>query len=140
MTSLLPPHPDALFVALALAPHTYSRNKFFELFTQKVLFTARRRAELVRGIARDLSGPPPEIQGGQPPEVLEEVQTDEGLRLVYRMPDFEYRRTALLNPLEAAVLEYCLSRTGLRQLAKESETQIRRALAGFEQDLELSPA
>lgn len=140
MPELRPPHPDALFVALALAPNTYSRNKFFELFTQKVLFTARRRAELVRGIVRDLSGPPPEIEGGRAPEVLEEVQTEEGLRLVYRMPDFEYRRTALLNPLEAAVLEYCLSRTGLRKLAAESDARIRRALAGFEQEWELTPA
>lgn len=139
MTSLRPPHPEALFVALALAPNTYSRNKFFEMFTQKVLFTARRRAELVRGIVRDLSGPPPEVEGGRPPELLEETRTDEGIRLVYRMPDLEYRRTALLSHLEAAVLEYSLSRIGVRTLAAESESQIRRALSGFEQELELSP-
>jgi len=138
VTNLRPPHPDALFVALALAPNTYSRNKFFDMFTQKVLFTARRRAELIRGIVRDLSGPPPEVPGGQPPQILEETRTHDGLRLVYRMPDLEYRRTALLSPLEAAVLEYSLSRVGVRTLAPESESQIRKALSGFGQELELS--
>ena len=62
--------PEALLVALVLAPGTFSRNRHFHLFEQAALKRARRRARELRGIVRDLTEPwqPPSrrTSGGTP--------------------------------------------------------------------------
>jgi hypothetical protein len=52
------PDPEALVVALTLAPATWSRNRFFELYKDASVRRARRRATLVRCVAADLAGKP----------------------------------------------------------------------------------
>ena len=47
---------DALLCALILAPNTFSRNRFFQLFEQPKAARVRRRAARVRGIIRQLVG------------------------------------------------------------------------------------
>jgi hypothetical protein len=127
--------PEALFVALALVPTSFSRNKFFSLYSDVALFQARRRAHLVRELVREL-GVTSSSSGVQ---VLEEVDSPDGLKLVYQITDFDYRRTAMLSKIEAAVLRYGLSRAGVRPPSADAERFVREALSRFENTLELRP-
>jgi hypothetical protein len=137
--------PDALFVALSLVPTSFSRNKFFSLYSSVALFQARRRAHLVRQLIGELVGglgPREEADLASPPrvEVLEETESAEGLRLVYRKREFDYRRTAYLSPLEAAVLRYALGRAGIKPPSIDAEHKVHEALSRFERSLEEAPA
>lgn len=127
--------PEALFVALALVPTTFSRNKFYSLYSDVTLFQARRRAHLVRDLVKELGTSP----SGSRIQVLEEVENSEGLKLVYRNNDFDYRRTAMLSKIEAAVLHYGLSRAGARPPSEAAERSVREALSRLENSLELRP-
>jgi len=122
-----------LFVALALVPTTFSRNKFFSLYSDVALFQARRRAHLVRSLVKELG----ETPSASSVQVLEEVENPEGLKLVYQNSDFDYRRTTLLNKIEAAVLHYGLSRAGARPPSEAAERSVREALSRLENTLEL---
>jgi hypothetical protein len=125
--------PEALFVALSLVPNSLSRNKFFSLYSGVASFQARRRARLVRQIVSELSRDA--SQSGI--EILEEAWSEDGLKLVYQKGEFDYRRTAYLSPLEAAVLSYALSRAGLRIPEEGTKELIFAALARFDPTLEL---
>ena len=46
-------HPETLFVATALAPTVYSRNRMFSLFREPAFGAARKRGQLVRSVARE---------------------------------------------------------------------------------------
>lgn len=105
-------------VALILAPGTFSRNKFFSLFEDDTLREARRRAQMVRSLVKDLTEPW-KLEGEIPshPTAVEvrehtvEGAEDEPTRVLsFRVPEFNYRREAHLTSLEAAALRYCLSR------------------------------
>jgi hypothetical protein len=97
------PDHDALLCALVLAPHAFSRNRFFELFEQPEVRRLRRRAARVRGILRQLSS------GA---EVTGELELADGRRLLrYRVAELGLSRTAALSPLEAAALRFSLART-----------------------------
>ncbi len=45
---------DALLAALVLVPASYSRNRFFELYTDPAMRRLRRRASLLRSLVRDI--------------------------------------------------------------------------------------
>ncbi|KYF93391.1 hypothetical protein BE20_09455 [Sorangium cellulosum] len=47
---------EALFVALVLAPSTFSRNRFYSLYADPEARRVRRRAALLRSIVRQLVG------------------------------------------------------------------------------------
>ena len=101
--SVRTPDHDALLCALVLAPHAFSRNRFFELFEQPDLKRLRRRAARVRGILRQLSG------GA---EVTGELELADGRRLLrYHVAELGLSRTAALSPLEAAALRFSLARS-----------------------------
>lgn len=109
------PDPDALLVALVVAPGTYSRNKFFSLFETPALKNARRKAQLVRSIVRDLTEPWPhrgEFPVRPTPRVLEESQHEGKLHLTYVVDELGYKRRAILSAVEAAAMRYalCLAR------------------------------
>lgn len=100
--SVRTPDHDALLCALVLAPHAFSRNRFFELFEQPDLKRLRRRATRVRGILRQLSS------GA---EVTGELELADGRRLLrYHVAELGLSRTAALSPLEAAALRFSLAR------------------------------
>jgi hypothetical protein len=128
---------DALLVALVLAPGTYARNKYFSLFQDEALRRVRRRAQLVRSILKDLTEPWPEVVSPRDaktrvaPEatVLGEFPTEDGVRLVYRVEEFDYTRSALLTDLEAAALRYALSRAGHGSLEPRDRRLVEAALA-----------
>lgn len=109
------PDADALFVALVMAPASFSRNKFFEMFQQAAQKEARRRAQLVRSILKDLTEPwphPGSIPGHSEPLIVEELEVDGLFSLTYSVKEFDYTRQVLLTPLEAAALHYALERSG----------------------------
>lgn len=45
---------DALLAALVLVPASYSRNRFYELYTDPAMRRVRRRASLLRSLVRDI--------------------------------------------------------------------------------------
>ncbi|HXS19187.1 MAG TPA: hypothetical protein VN764_18445, partial [Polyangiaceae bacterium] len=68
------PHADALMVALILAPDTFSRNKFFRFYEDRKIWSARRRAQMVRSLIKELTEPWP-VAGQVParaPAVIEQ--------------------------------------------------------------------
>lgn len=107
MTAPPPLDPDALVVALTLAPATWSRNRFFDLYRDPTVRRARRRANLLRCVAADLAGRP----DAPPGRVLEVRALDHGLtRVTYEVAALGLRRATTLDPLEIALLRYVLRR------------------------------
>ncbi|WP_437634761.1 hypothetical protein [Sorangium sp. So ce854] len=93
---------EALFVALVLAPSTFSRNRFYALYTDPETRRVRRRAALLRSIVRQLvagadrAGLAPAASGGA--------------LLTYDVPSLGLKRTAALDALELAVLRIAVAR------------------------------
>ena len=98
-----PPDADALLCALVLAPTTFSRNRFFQMFERPELSRVRRRATRLRGILKHLAN------GA---EITGEIElTDGRCMLRYSVPSLGLSRTAALSRLEAAMLRFSLART-----------------------------
>lgn len=111
---------DALLCALVLAPRSFSRNRFFELFEAPEKRRVRRRATRVRGILRQL------VAGA---EITGEVELDDGRRLLrYRMPELNLSRTAALSKLEFAALRFALDRSKKREPDAEVRAIVEQAL------------
>ena len=108
------PDPSGLFAALALAPATFSRNRYFALFEEDDLKQSRRRSRLVRSMARELTEPW-HLPGGSSakpgPSSYTEEARPEGILVSYRVDELEYQRAALLTRLEVAALHYLLARS-----------------------------
>lgn len=124
------PDPEALFVALTLAPGTYSRNRFFELFESLALRGARRRARLVLSIVSDLqkvSAAP--ASSDEPDYGLRERPFGDEVELSYRMSGLDYRRTTILTRLEVATLRYALCRARGAEPADVDRTFVESTLA-----------
>ncbi len=109
------PDADALMVALIMAPGTFSRNRFFQLYQQEEIWRARRRAQVVRSLIKELTEPWPQV-GSIPPHpqaiISEEREVDGDLVLSFSVPDMSYKRSARLSKIEASALRYCLHRAG----------------------------
>ena len=93
---------DGLLAALTLAPATWSRNRFFDLYKDPGVQNVRRRAGLLRGIVRHLAHAG--IEG------LVQREEGESWVLVYRVPDLGLSRTVVLSGFENAVLRVTLAR------------------------------
>lgn len=93
---------EGLLAALTLAPATWSRNRFFDLYKDPNVQNVRRRAGLLRGIVRHLAHA----------TVRGLVEREEGDRFVlaYQVPDLGLSRTVVLTPFENAVLRVTLAR------------------------------
>ena len=123
---------DALLCALVLAPGTYSRNRFFQLFEAPNLRRARRRAKRVRGIVRQLLG-----QGLTRAEIVGEQVLEDRVLLRFQVPRLNYQRTTSLEPLEAALIRYVLHknlgshiREGDRELVETALSKLGDGLQG----------
>ena len=126
--------PDALFCALVLAPKTFSRNRFFNLYEDPVLRRVRGRAARVRGIVRQLSG-----AGRLSGEIVgEQVLEDGRVLLRYRVHELAYYRTTALSALEAATLRYALHRAGASPLTDDDRARVEDALERFNERLQLA--
>ena len=97
---------DALLCALVLAPLTFPRNRFYSLFTHPWARRTRSRATQLRTMVRHLSAHDRWIA-----EVREMRPSPYGgVILRYGVPGLSLERTAMLDPLEIAVIRFALSR------------------------------
>jgi hypothetical protein len=127
---------EALLCALIIAPHTFSRNRFFALYEEPSLARVRRRAARVRGIIRQLAGdgrPQAEIVG-------EQVLGDGQVLLRYRVPELGYARTTALSAVEAAALRYALHRARGAELDRGDKALVERTLEKLGPELRRSVA
>jgi hypothetical protein len=127
-----PPHAEGLFVALVLAPGTFPRNKFFELYQDEHLMIARRRAQLVRSLLKDLTEPWTHPKGGNihsAPVIEEETERNGLFYLSYRVEELRYRRQAILTLLEAKTLRYALHQSGRGEISLDDRTLVEGHLA-----------
>ncbi|MBX3131512.1 MAG: hypothetical protein KF718_32645 [Polyangiaceae bacterium] len=126
-------HPDfdGVLCALVLAPPTFSRNRFFDLFQSPEGHRVRRRAARVRGLIRHLLG-----EGRARGEITgEQVLGDGQVILRLCVPELSFERTTALSELEASILRYALHRAGHGALAQEDRDRVERALERLGPDL-----
>lgn len=98
---------DALLVALVIAPGTYARNRFFDLFTDPAVRRVRRRASVIRGIVRHVTRAYKAEQG----DLVAIEPTDDGrMVLTYVVPAIGLRRTATLDPVELSLVRFAMAR------------------------------
>jgi len=103
---------DALLTALVLVPHSYSRNRFFGLYTWPAARRVRRRAALLRSVIDDLALAEPK----QPAEALGRIARDRGqVLLAYRLPALGARRTVWLEPDELDLVRLAVARARRRR-------------------------
>lgn len=110
---------EALLVALVLAPSTLSRNRFFSLYTCPETRRVRRRAALLRSLARQLIS-------GAGRAALAPAEGG-GALLTYDVPSLGLKRTAVLEPLELAVLRIAVARGASRPSAQQHTGPARSA-------------
>ena len=124
---------DALLCALILAPNTFSRNRFFQLFEQPKARRVRRRAARVRGIIRQLAG-----EGTSKGVIVgEQVMADGQVLLRYHVEDLDLTRSTALTELEAAALRYALWRAGEGKLERADRQKVETAFARLSKSLDL---
>ncbi len=98
---------EALLSALVLAPATYSRNRFFELYKDPDIARVRRRATQLRSIVRHVTRAVPT----EPGEILAFTPAAGDLvELTYAVPALGLRRTALLDPIELSLVRFAVAR------------------------------
>ncbi len=116
---------DALLCILVLAPRLYSRNRFYDLFSEAPAQKVRRRAALLRGVIRQLVG-----HGAHRGRIVgEQVLWDDRVLLRYELPELNFVRAVSLSPLEAGLVRYALARARVLPPDAESQRRIERALA-----------
>jgi hypothetical protein len=98
---------EALLAALVIAPATYSRNRFFELYKDPAIGRVRRRASQIRSIVRHLARAVP----SEPAEILGVAPAaGDRVELTYVVPALGLRRTALLEPIELSLVRFAVAR------------------------------
>ncbi|MDC0740163.1 hypothetical protein [Polyangium mundeleinium] len=100
------PDLEALLVALVLVPGTYSRNRFFALYTDPEAAHARRRAKLLRSVVAEVTQSDPARRGHI---VAIDERDDGGATFTYVVPSLNLRRTTTLSELELAIVRYALA-------------------------------
>lgn len=95
--------PRGLLVALVLVPHSYPRNRFYELYRQPAARRARRRAALLRSVIADLTD-------GASGVTVKRAEGEVTLR--YRLDELGVIRTSRLDDDELAVVKLALERSG----------------------------
>jgi hypothetical protein len=103
------PDLEALLIALVLAPATFSRNRFFEMYADPAVRRVRRRAAHVRSIVRHLLLTEAFEGGGPLPFTLRTVAGGR-IELAYYVPSLGLRRTTTLDPVEVALVRFALAR------------------------------
>lgn len=128
------PHllPETLFVATALAPTVYSRNRMFSLFREPAFGAARKRGQLVRSVAREW------LKAAKSAGGIETAWTERSpgagtgaWELWYRVSSMHLERRLQLSALERACLLYLLERgkaSGVT-LTRDERALVERTLA-----------
>jgi hypothetical protein len=114
MTTTEPPSqaldPEAITVALAVAPGVYSRNRFFALFESKAMKAARKRAGLVRGILKQWSEARPFGESAFVIHFESLAVNTSSIRVHYEAAHLALRCDVELSEVECACLRYLASR------------------------------
>jgi hypothetical protein len=112
---------EALLVALVLAPATYSRNRFFEMYRDPAVRRIRRRANLVRSVLGQLAGGP----GAPPGRIVEVRELASGqVEVTFVVEALGLTRTTRLEPVELSLLRYALGRAAARTGEAASATAL----------------
>ena len=127
--------PEALTVAMAMAPGVYTRNRMFTLFKDPEVRHARRRASVLRGAVRQLAG-----AHGAVDELHLSRSSHGGCSLKYRIASVHLARSIQLSELEAACVVYLGARAGVAGLhaSLEDRALIDSALRRLASGLALS--
>jgi hypothetical protein len=100
---------EGLLAALVIAPGTYSRNRFFDLYKDPEIHRVRRRAAQLRSIVRHVTRADPAESG----EILRVAPAGgDRVELIYSVPALGLRRTALLEPIELSLVLFAIARAG----------------------------
>ena len=100
------PDLEALLVALVLLPGTYSRNRFFDLYTDPAAKEVRKRASLVRSIVTEVTSRDATRRG----RIVGVAEASDGrLEFSYEVAALNLKRTTKLSPLEHSLLRYALA-------------------------------
>jgi hypothetical protein len=115
---------EALVVGMTLVPGLLSRNRSFALFEDPDVRRARRRAAILQGIVRQLTGAQGEIDS------LRVARRTAGCELSYRLPGMKMQRRASLTDVELACVQYLASRAGVAGIhtTEEDRAAIEAAL------------
>lgn len=122
---------EALVIGMTLVPGLFSRNRTFALFEDPEVRRARRRASLLRGIVRHLSGAQGTI------ESLRIARSAASYELSYCLPRMRVRRRSTLSEVELACVHYLAGRAGVAGLHATDEDRsaidagLRRLAAGL---------
>ena len=116
--------PEALLAALVLAPGTYPRNRFLELYKDPAMKRVRRRAAQLRGLVRQLAG----RSGMIATHVQASARADGGRTLRYQLETLTLRAEVALEPLEAAILDVALAQAKGETAPVESRARVDAAL------------
>jgi hypothetical protein len=118
---------EGLLCALVIAPQVYARNRFYDMYEQPASRKTRRRANLVRGIIRQLVG----ISGRRGQIVGQQVLADGRVLIRYIVPELNFSRTTALSSLEATLVRYVVARARHQAPDLEDRARIDRALGGL---------
>ncbi len=115
---------EALLCALALAPSTYSRNRFFSLYQDAELRLVRRRAAVVRSLVKLLT----RARAEPVIEPLTDARGEAVFEVTIVDPGLCFKRKTRLDSLELALLRYMVARA--RGVCADAErAQIEATLA-----------
>jgi len=114
---------DALVVAMTLVPHFYSRNKSFALFEDPEVRRARRRAGVLRGIVRQLTGAQGQVEGLAVVHGAAGAHAGAGeaFEIRYRVPGLRIERRASVTQPELACVRYLAGKAGVSGLHATDE-------------------
>jgi hypothetical protein len=126
----VPVDPEALTVAIAIAPGAYARNRLFSLYENPDVRRARARSSLLRGLARQLAGSHGPLEG------LAIDRASSVVHVRYRVTSVRMDRRSDLSEVEAACVLHLAARGGARGFAPSAEDRARlnvalQRLAGF---------
>lgn len=111
---------EALLCALVLAPSTYSRNRFFQLYQDAEMRNVRRRAAIVRSLVRQV------VKNKVEPVVR---PADHGaFEVQITAPEINFERRTMLDSLELSLFRYLHARSVGRPTDDE-RVRIETALA-----------
>jgi hypothetical protein len=98
---------EALLAALVIAPATYSRNRFFELYRDPEAHRVRRRASQLRSIVRHITHADP----AEPGESVSFAPVGgDRVELTYAVPALSLLRKTLLDPIELSLVRLAIAR------------------------------
>ena len=105
--ALATPDREALLAALVLAPATYSRNRFFELYQDAELRRVRRRATQIRSVVRHLT----RASVAEPGELVSlSPSAGDRFELRYEVATIGLTRTILIDAMELSLVRFAIAR------------------------------